>query len=84
MGRNYLYLYNSGIKYKRCCESNTVEVYSNEKLTLEQIKNKVSVEYYDFLDIFNRAEAEKLPFYRPYNHVLKFINKNSKTKLSKS
>ena len=30
--------------------------------------NKLPLEYYEYLDVFNREAAEKLPDHRPYDH----------------
>ena len=34
-------------------------------------KTKVPAEYYDLLHVFSRAEADKLPIRRPYDHQIK-------------
>ena len=49
-----------------------------------EIKARLSHEYHDFLDIFNRAKADELPPHRPYDHVLEFNNGFNKSKLPKS
>ncbi len=40
---------------------------------LKDVKKTLLKEYYDFLDVFNRSEANKLPPYRPSDYKIKII-----------
>ena len=40
---------------------------------LKDVKKTLLKEYYDFLDVFNRLEANKLPPYYPSNYKIKII-----------
>ena len=83
----------SGIKYKKCCGSNTpvnsgashpVRINSAETLTRDEILAKLSIEYYDYADVFDRTKADKLSPHRSYNYKLEFIDDHDKIGLSKS
>ncbi len=84
IGRNDTCPCGSGTKYKRCCGSNTVKVCETQALTADDVKERLPSEYHDFLDVFDRSEAEKLPPHREYDHKLEFIDEDSKSKLPKS
>ena len=78
-------LYEFNIKYKKCCGSYVViRVNSVEILTLEEIKKRLSNEYYDYLNVFNRFKADALLSHRKYNYKLKFVERADKAKLSRS
>ena len=82
---NELCLCYSKLKYKKCCELyTTVRVNNTEKLTLEDVKKKLSKEYHDFLNVFDRSKVDELSSHRECNHKLKFIDEANKTKLSRS
>ena len=77
--------YYSKLKYKKCCELyTTVRVNNTKKLTFENVKKKLSKEYHDFLNVFDRSKVDELSPHREYNHKLKFIDEADKTKLSRS
>ena len=38
------------------------------------MKKKLPFEYYDFLDVFNRAKADKLLLRRSYNYKIEIID----------
>ncbi len=40
---------------------------------LKDVKKTLLKEYYDFLDVFNRLEANKLPPYYPSNYKIKIV-----------
>ena len=40
------------------------------EVSREELKLKLPLEYYDYIDVFNRTKAEELPPYRPYNHKI--------------
>ncbi len=41
---------------------------------LEDIKVKLSSEYQEFLDVFDRAQADKLSSHRSYDHKIKLTS----------
>ncbi len=45
--------------------------------TLEQVKVKLSSEYYDYLDVFDRAMIDQLSSHRLYDHKIKLINEGT-------
>ncbi len=40
---------------------------------LKDVKKTLLKEYYDFLDVFDRLEANKLPPYRPSDYKIKIV-----------
>jgi len=44
---------------------------------LEDVKKTLLKEYYDFLDVFDRSEANKLPPYRPSDYKIKIVRNQS-------
>ena len=50
---------------------NSPALYTIELITIEETRAKLLSEYHEFLDIFNRLKADKLPLYRPYNYKIK-------------
>ena len=77
--------YHSKLKYKKCYESyTTVRVNNTKKLTLENVKKKLSKKYHDFLNVFDRSKTDELPPHRECDHKLKFIDGADKAKLPRS
>ena len=79
----------SQYKYKRCCGSNikaepTIEISEVADLNQDEIKQRLPEEYYDFVDVFDRAKANILPPHRPYDHRVEFAENVDETKLPKS
>ena len=75
----------SKLKYKKCCESYTaVRVNNTKKLTLEDVKKKLSKKYHDFLNVFDRSKTDELSLHRECDHKLKFIDGADKAKLPRS
>ena len=75
----------SKLKYKKCCELyTTIRVNNTKKLTLENVKKKLSKKYHNFLDVFDRSKTDELSSHREYDHKLKFIDEVDKIKLSRS
>ena len=82
---NKPYPYNSEKKYKRYCGSNyPIQINSTDEVSPKKVKHRLSIEYHDYLDVFDRTKANVLPPYRPYNYKLKFNDSFDKTKLPKS
>jgi len=44
---------------------------------LKQVKVKLSSEYYDYLDVFDRAMTNQLLSYRFYDHKIKLIDEET-------
>ena len=75
----------SKLKYKKCCELyTTIRVNNTKKLTLENVKKKLSKKYHNFLDVFDRSKTDELSPHRECDHKLKFIDGADKAKLSRS
>ena len=90
---NKLYLYRFEIKYKRYCESHisinsetnySIRINSIKTLTRNEILAKLSIEYYNFINVFNRIKTNELSPHYLYNYKLKFIDNYNKIELSKS
>jgi len=64
------------IVYNTQCDLNIISVSFTDKTTqnLKDIKVKLFLKYQNFLDIFNRAQANKLLSHRLYNHKIKLIS----------
>ena len=84
--RNKKYLYGFQNKYKRYYNDFTrkenlenVQINEIEILISEQVKDRLSKEYYNFIDVFDRSKADELLSYRFYNHKVKLIDENIKT-----
>ena len=90
---NKPYSYGFGIKYKKCCGSNisvnseashSIRINSAKTLTRNEILTKLLIEYYNYIDVFDRTKADELLPYRSYNYKLEFIDNYNKIGLSKS
>ncbi len=64
------------ITYNTQCNLNILNVSSINKTTqnLKDIKVKLSSEYHKFLDVFDRAQLNKLLSHRFYNHKIELIS----------
>ncbi len=64
------------IVYNTQCELNVLDVafIDASAQNLEDIKVKLSSKYQNFLDVFDRAQADKLSPHRSYNHKIKLTN----------
>jgi len=67
---------NKEIVYNTQCNLNVINVFFIDEITqnLEVIKVKLSLKYQNFLDIFDRAQTDKLSFYHLYNHKIKLTS----------
>ena len=68
---------NSGASY-------TIRINNTKTLTRNEILAKLLIEYYNYIDVFDRIKADKLLSYRLYNYKLEFIDNYNKIELSKS
>ena len=64
------------IAYNTQCKLNIINVFSINEMTqnLENIKVKLSSKYQNFLDIFDRVQADKLSSHHSYDHKIELIN----------
>ncbi len=64
------------IIYNIQCKLNVINVFSVNETTqnLEDIKVKLSSKYQNFLDIFDRAQADKLSSHHSYDHKIKLTS----------
>ena len=85
---NVSYLYKSKIKYKRYCGFNikffSIKINKIDYLDSIEIKARLLLEYYNYLNVFNRLKTNKLSSHRLYNYRLKFVNDINDFKLSRS
>jgi len=67
---------NRKITYNTQCNLNALNVFSIDELTqnLKDIKAKLSLKYHEFLDVFDRAQLNKLSSHRFYDHKIELIN----------
>ncbi len=67
---------NKEIAYNTQCNLNVLNVSSiNETAqNLKDIKAKLSLKYHEFLDVFNRAQLNKLLFHHFYDHKIELIS----------
>jgi len=45
--------------------------------TLEKVKVKLSLEYHEYLDVFNRAMIDQLSLHRFYDHKIELIDEET-------
>jgi len=64
------------IIYNTQCKLDVINVFSVNEMTqnLEDIKVKLSSKYQDFLDVFDRAQADKLSSHHSYDHKMKLTS----------
>ncbi len=67
---------NRKIAYNTQCNLNALNVSSINETTqnLQDIKAKLSLKYHEFLDVFDRAQSNKLFSYCFYDHKIELIN----------
>jgi len=67
---------NRKIAYNTQCKLNVINVFSTDETTqnLKDIKVKLSSKYQNFLDVFDRAQADKLLSHRLYDHKIKLTS----------
>jgi len=64
------------IAYNTQCELNVINVFSTNETTqnLKDIKVTLSSKYQNFLDVFDRAQADKLSSHHLYDHKIKLTS----------
>jgi len=67
---------NREIAYNTQCDLNALNVSLIDEMTqnLKVIKAKLSLKYHEFLNVFDRAQSNKLLSHRFYNHKIKFTS----------
>jgi len=67
---------NREIAYNTQCDLNALNVSSIDETTqnLEDIKAKLLLKYHEFLDVFDRAQSNKLFSHRFYNHKIELTS----------
>ncbi len=67
---------NRKIAYNTQCDLNALNVSSINEMTqnLKDIKAKLSLKYHEFLDVFDRAQSNKLSSHRFYDHKIELIS----------
>jgi len=67
---------NRKIAYNTQCDLNALNVSSIDETTqnLKDIKAKLSSKYHEFLDVFDRAQSNKLSSHRFYDHKIELIS----------
>ncbi len=70
---------NREIAYNTQCNLNVLNISSINETTqnLKDIKVKLSSEYHEFLNVFNRAQLNKLLSHRFYDHKIELINNST-------
>ena len=62
----------------------SIRINSVKILIYNEILVKLSIEYYNFIDVFDRIKTNELLSHRLYNYKLEFIDNYNKIGLSKS
>ncbi len=64
------------IVYNTQCKLNVINISFTDETAqnLEDIKAKLSLKYQNFLDIFDRAQADKLSSHHLYDHKIKLVS----------
>ncbi len=67
---------NREIAYNTQCDLNALNVSSIDETAqnLKDIKAKLSSKYHEFLDVFDRAQSNKLPSHRLYDHKIELTS----------
>jgi len=67
---------NRKIAYNTQCDLNALNISSINEMTqnLKDIKAKLSSKYHEFLDVFDRAQSNKLSSHCFYDHKIELIN----------
>ena len=64
--------------------NHSIRINNTKILTRNEILAKLPIEYYNFIDVFDRTKANELSSHRPYNYKLEFIDNYNKIELPKS
>ena len=75
------------IKYKRCYKFYTlkfIQINNVDVFTSQKMLNKLFINYYDYVNVFDRSQADILFSHRFYDHKLEFAEEADKNTLFKS
>ena len=84
---NKSYLCDSAIKYKKCYKSyilKLIQINNVDVLIFRKMLNKLFVNYYNYVNVFDKSQADILFSHRFYNHKLEFAERINKNTLLKS
>ena len=84
---NDSYFYNSEIKYKKYYKSymlKNTQINNIKILISQKVFNKFSIDYFNYINVFDKSQMNVLSLYRFYNHKLKFIERANKNTLFKN
>ena len=84
---NNSYLCNFRIKYKKCYKFyifKNSQINNIKILISQKVLNKFSIDYYNYINVFDKSQADILLSHRFYNHKLKFVEEANKNTLFKS
>ena len=84
---NDLCLCNFRIKYKKCYESyifKNSQINNIKILISQKVLNKLSIDYYDYANVFDKSQTNILSSHRFYDHKLKFVEEANKNALFKN
>ena len=84
---NDSYLCNFRIKYKKCCEFyifKNSQINNIKILISQKVLSKLSIDYYNYANVFDRSQTNILSSYRFYDHKLKFVEETNKNTLFKN
>ena len=80
-------LCNFKIKYKKYCESyifKNSQINNIKILISQKVLNKLSIDYYNYANVFDKSQTNILLLYRFYDHKLKFVEEANKNALFKN
>ena len=84
---NDSYLCDFEIKYKKCYESyifKNSQINNIEILISQKMFNKLSIDYYNYANVFDKSQTNILSSHRFYDHKLKFVEEVNKNALFKN
>ena len=84
---NDSYLCNFRIKYKKCYESyifKNSQINNIKILIFQKMLSKFSIDYHNYVNVFDRSQADILSLHRFYNYKLKFVEGADKDALFKN
>ena len=80
-------LCNFKIKYKKCYKSyifKNSQINNIKILISQKVLNKLSIDYHNYINVFDKSQTDILSSYRFYDHKLKFVEGADKNALFKS
>ena len=84
---NDLYLCNFEIKYKKYYKSyifKNSQINNIKILTSQKVLSKFSIDYHNYINVFDKSQTNIIFLYRFYDHKLKFAEKADKNTLFKN